>query len=195
MSSAVWLTGATAALILLAHLLNLEISARSRMMSELSLGRFGWVMDLAFVCWMVAHIVLARALWPFVPVSLAILLGVIGLFQGAAGYFRTDQHSTRPRRPSRASWLHNFFAIGYIIGFPIVVLALAIALLAGGYPFARRAIILAVPVWATFLLFLYLLVHWRRQGKDITRDVPLGLPNRLFVVAYLGWLFGMALKV
>ena len=165
------------------------------MMSELSLGRFGWVMDLAFVSWMVAHLVLAKAMLPFVPVSLAVLLGVVGLLQGAAGYFRTDPVVTPARKASRARRLHYIAAIGYIIGFPIVVLLLALSLWAGGYPFAKRALLLAVPVWATFLLFIVMLVHWRRQGRDITREVPLGLPNRLFVLAYLGWLFGMALKV
>lgn len=195
MSAAVWLTGITGALILLAHILNPEIPWRTRMISELSLGKFGWVMDLAYFSWMVAHIVLARALLPFVPVSLGILLGLIGLLQGAAGYFRTNSNILPPRRPSRARRWHYFTAIGYIIGFPIVVLLLSVNLWTGGYPFARRAFLLAIPVWATFLLFVFLLVRWWRQGRDIMRDVPIGLPNRLFVLAYLGWLFGMALKV
>ena len=195
MSSAVWLTGMTGALILLAHLLNPEISMRTRMMSELSLGRFGWVMDLAYGSWMVAHIVVAKALLPFVPVSLAVLLGLIGVLQGVAGYFRTDPMVTPARKPSRARRLHNIAAVGYIVGFPIVVLALGVSLLAGGYPFARRALLLAVPVWGAFLLVVFLLARWRGQGLDIARDAPLGLPNRLFILAYLAWMFGMALKV
>jgi len=195
MSSAVWLTGVTGALIILAHILNPEISPRWRMMSELSLGRFGWVMDLAFISWMVAHLVLARAMLPFVPVSLAVLLAMVGLLQGAAGYFRTDPVVTPARKASRARRWHYIAAIGYIVGFPLVVLALSVSLWAGGYPMARRASLLALPVWASFLLFIFLLVRWRRQGLDIARDVPLGLPNRLFVLAYMGWLFGMALRV
>ena len=195
MSSAVWLTGMTGALILFAHILNPEISVRSRMMSELSLGRFGWVMDLAFGAWMVAHLVIAMGLLPFVPVSLAVMLALVGVLQGAAGYFRTDPIGPSPRLASRARRWHNIAAIGYIVGFPLVVLALAVSLQAGGYPLARRATLLALPVWATFLLFIVLLIRWTRQGLDIRRDVPLGLPNRLFVLAYLGWLFGMALKV
>jgi Protein of unknown function (DUF998) len=179
----------------LAHVLNPEISPRWRMLSELSLGRFGWVMDLAFIAWMVAHLVLAKALFPFVPVSQAILLGAVGVLQGAAGYFRTDPIEVPAERPTRARRWHYFAAIGYIVGFPLVILMLSISLTAGGYPMARRASILAVPVWLSFVAFIFLLVRWRRQGRDITRDVPLGLPNRLLVVTYLGWLFGMAMKV
>jgi hypothetical protein len=195
MSSAVWLTVLTGVLVVLAHILNPEISPRTRMISELSLGRFGWVMDLAYGSWMVAHLVLARALLPFVPVSLAFLLGLIGVLQGAAGYFRTDSTLSPPRQPSRARRLHIASALGYMVGFPIVVAALGLSLYLGGYPLARRAILLAVPVWGSFLLFIALVLRWRRLGLDITHDVPLGLPNRLFVLCYLGWLFGLALKV
>ena len=195
MSWAVWLTAATAELIVFAHLLNPEISWRTGMLSELSLGGYGWVMDLAYLCWMISHIVLALALLPFVPVSLGIILGAIGVLQGAAGYFRTDPVGPRPRKPTRARRWHYITAMAYIIGFPIVVLLLGVNLWLGGYPLARRALLLAIPVWATFLLFIVLLLRWWWQGRDLTRDVPIGLPNRLFVVAYLGWLFGMALKV
>lgn len=195
MHAAAWLTVMTGVLIILAHVLNPEISMRHRMMSELSLGKFGWVMDLAYICWMIAHIVVAKGLLPFVPVSLGFLLGLVGVLQGAAGYFRTDPIGPVPRKPSRARRWHNIAAVGYIVGFPIVVAALGLSLYLGGYPLARRALILAIPVWGSFLLFVFLLWLWMRKGRDLRRDVPLGLPNRLFISAYLLWLFGMAMKV
>lgn len=194
MHLAAWLTGTTGVLIVLAHVLNPEISWRTRMISELSLGKYGWVMDLAYLSWMVAHIVLADALLPFVPVSLGILLGAIGVLQGLAGYFRTDPPNSPRKRPSRARRLHYATAIAYIVGFPIVILLLGLSLWTGGYPHWRRALVLAIPVWASFLFFVFLLIRWWRQGVDITRNAPIGLPNRLFVLTYLGWLFTMALK-
>lgn len=194
MHLAAWLTGATGVLILLAHVLNPEISWRTRMISELSLGKYGWVMDLAYLCWMIAHIVLAKALLPFVPVLLGSLLGAIGVLQGAAGYFRTDPPDSPLKRPSRARRWHYITAIAYIVAFPIVALLLGISLWVGGYPHWRRALVMVIPVWATFLYFAFLLLRWRRQGIDIARDAPIGLPNRLFVLTYLGWLFVMALK-
>lgn len=195
MHAAAWLTLMTGVLIILAHVLNPEISMRYRMMSELSLGTFGWVMDLAYIFWMIAHIVVAKGLLPFVPVSLGVLLGLVGVLQGAAGYFRTDPIGPTPRKMSRARRWHNIAAVGYIVGFPIVVLALSVSLQLGSYPMARRASLMAIPVWGSFLLFVLLWAWWTSKGRDLRRDVPLGLPNRLFILCYLGWLFGMALKV
>lgn len=50
-------------LVLLAHVFNAEISPRWRMLSELSLGRHGWLMKAAFVAWSASNVLLSVALW------------------------------------------------------------------------------------------------------------------------------------
>ena len=54
-------------LVILAHILNPEINARWRMLSELSIGRRGWVMNVAFLAWSASNIALALGLWSVAP--------------------------------------------------------------------------------------------------------------------------------
>jgi hypothetical protein len=38
-----------------------------------------------------------------------------------------------------------------------------------------------------------LVVRWRRQGRPMGPEMPIGLPNRLFAAAYVAWTIVIAL--
>ena len=66
-------------LVLLAHILNPEIDARWRALSELSIGGRGWVMNVAFLAWSASNIALALAIWSVVPLWTSLALVIVSL--------------------------------------------------------------------------------------------------------------------
>jgi hypothetical protein len=48
-------------------------------------------------------------------------------------------------------------------------------------------------VWATLVLFIVLAARWRRAGRKPGPEMPIGIPNRIFVAAYVLWTVVIAL--
>jgi hypothetical protein len=120
------------ALVVLAHILNPEIDARWRMLSELSIGRRGWVMNVAFLAWSASNIALALALWsvapPWTRLSLIVAsIGPLGAAFGAADPITTS----RDQMSAHARW-HGFFGVLFIMGLPVVTILLAVSTFGNG---------------------------------------------------------------
>lgn len=115
------LSGAFLAILTLLHFLEPEFDPSWRMISEYELGRYGWMMTLAFFCWGGSVLALRAALWP----SLWTMGGRIGgwwlLFIGialfGAGIFKTNA-ITDPTT-STANRLHALCGAIVIMTFPI----------------------------------------------------------------------------
>jgi len=75
--AALWLTAAFLVSIVVLHVVEPEFSPRWRAVSEYSLGRYGWLMNLAFLAMGVGSIALGVALRQFLDSRIARLGGLL----------------------------------------------------------------------------------------------------------------------
>src|SRR5665648_39410 len=96
-------------ILFLLHFLKRELDPSWRMISEYEIGRFGWMMRLAFFSWGVSVLALLITIWPFLqPISGTIsrwwfVLIVIALF--GAGIFKTN--AITENNPNPINTLHT----------------------------------------------------------------------------------------
>lgn len=184
------------------HFLEPEFDPSWRMISEYELGRYGWMMRLAFFCWGISVLSLLVALWPV----LRTISGAIGrwwllLIGGAlfgAGIFVTNAITDAPT--STAHFLHTLCGAFVILTFPI-----ASSLVVGNlvrkkeWAAARRHLLwVEVLVWLGMLMFFGSIIVSNAINPAAGRAGPevfLGWPNRFLVVSYQIWLIVIALDV
>jgi hypothetical protein len=187
-------------ILFLLHFLEPEFDPSWRMISEYELGRYGWMMTLAFFCWGGCVLALLVALWPTLRTMGGRIgrwwLLVIGIALFGAGVFITNP-ITDPT-PSTANSLHALCGAIVILTFPIAASIVARSLTRNQeWASARRRL-----VWATFLVWFGLLAFFASiiiskiinpSAGRVGPDVLLGWPNRFMVVAYHLWLIVVAL--
>jgi hypothetical protein len=180
-------------LVLLAalHVLKPEFDPSWRMISEYEIGRYGWVMMLAFLSLAFSHVCLVVALRAQVPtlggtIGLILLL-VSALGMAIAAIFTTDPITIAAGAVTPSGTMHG---LGFFLGIPTVPIAttlLSISLARNpAWAWARRSLF-----WMTGLVWLSLAVF----GLSILTlfkgtfgpDVPIGWQNRLVMLAYSGW--------
>ena len=186
-------SGLCVALMLAAHALKPEISPRWRLLSELAIGRRGFVMDAAFIAWSASNLSLALALRPLAPGWVTVLLMVVSLGPLGAAFADTDPITTPPAEQSCAGRWHGVFGLLFILGFPVVAALFATMAIIGGSPLRPWFVGLGLPVWGSLTLFIVLMTCWRREGRTPGPAMPLGWPNRLFAATYVAWTIGIAL--
>jgi hypothetical protein len=180
-------------LVLAAHVLNPEISPRWRMLSELSIGRLGWVMDVAFVVWAVSNLALAVALWRLAPAWVAALLMMVAIGPLGAAFATADPITTPPEQASTHGRWHTAFAVLFVLGFPLIAAVFVITSMTEASPLWPWFLGMAIPVWVTLALFIAMVARWQRTGRSLGPEMPIGIPNRVFVVAYVAWTVAIAL--
>jgi hypothetical protein len=186
-------SGLLVGLVLLAHLLKPEISPHWRMLSELAIGRWGVVMNMAFIAWAASDMALAIALRPLVPAWVLALLVLVSIGQLGAACFVADPITTPWEQGSTTGRRHTVFGVLFVLGFPTVAALLAVSAIAIGSPLWPWLLGMGVLVWACLAVFMILVVRWRRQGRPMGPEMPIGLPNRLFAAAYVAWTIVIAL--
>jgi hypothetical protein len=167
-------------LLAIVHVLKPEISPSWRMISEYEIGRYGWIMRLAFVCWSASVFAVAVALQPYASFLGSAALFVVAVGPLGAAIFATEPITTPPESTGVGHRLHAAFGALFIFGFPIA------ATLAGasGWP----AWLWLVP-WIGLVAFIGSAVILQgRGGRRAGPDVPIGWPNRFLVVTYVAWL-------
>jgi hypothetical protein len=186
-------SGLLVGLVLLAHILKPEVSPRWRMLSELAIGRWGVMMNMAFIAWATSNMALAVALWPLVSAWVAALLILVSVGPLGAAFFVADPITTSPGQGSTIGRWHAAFGVLFILGFPIVVALLAVSAIVTRSPLWPWFLGMGLLVWACLAVFMVLIVRWRREGRPVGPEMPIGLPNRLFAAAYVAWTVVIAL--
>lgn len=197
---AVVLSAAFLAILFLLHFLEPEFDPSWRMISEYELGRYGWMMTLAFFCWGGSGFTLTAALWS----SLRTFGGRIGrgwfLLLGAAlfgaGIFITS--AITDTMPSTANTLHTVCGAIVILTFPIAASLVARSLTRNlEWTGARHWLL-----WVTLLVWLGQIAFFgsiiisnaiNPSAGRVGLEVYLGWPNRFMVVVYNIWLILVAL--
>jgi len=183
------------AILVLMHFLEPEFDPSWRMISEYELGRFGWMMSLAFFCWGGSVLALLVALWP----SLRTIGGMIGrwwLVLISIALFGAGIFITNPITDdavSTANTLHALCGAIVILTFPI-----AASLITGSLSrnpdwiqARRRLLWMTLLVWLSMFAFFGSIIVSNSINPSAGRvgpEVLLGWPNRFMVVVYHVWL-------
>jgi len=109
------------AILFLLHFLEPEFDPSWRMISEYALGRYGWMMTLAFFCWGGSVLALLVALWPYLR-TIGGMIGrgwllLIGVALFGAGIFKTNPITDTTIRTANS--LHALCGAFVILTFPI----------------------------------------------------------------------------
>ena len=193
------LIGATtfSVLLVLLHFLKPENDPSWRMISEYQIGRYGWLMRLAFVCWSLGVSGLVAMLWQHIPVVTDTLLAVIAASILGAGIFVTDPITTPNELQNRASKLHTLFGMLVIFGTPFIVTAVDWSLSGNPFVASLQAYLLwlTLMVWLGFLSFFSAMAYFGGKKIPLGAQAKIGWPNRLMVFTYVAWLIVIALAI
>jgi Protein of unknown function (DUF998) len=189
------LVSVAASLVLLIVLYFLEPEFNPpHLISEYQLGRFGYLMSVAFFCLGAGSLFLARALWIDLRTKGDRFVGcwliLIGIAYIGAGIFAPDPTSMVESR------LHGLFGLIVIFSSPIVFTLLSRNLIhnkrwSEAEPLLKRVTILA---WLGLLLFYgsIIIFYGLAHGSNTT---VVGWTNRFMIAAYSAWLMTTARQV
>jgi hypothetical protein len=167
-------------LLAVVHVLKPEISPSWRMISEYEIGRYGWIMRLAFVCWSASVFAVAVALQQYAASPGSAALFVVAVGPLGAAIFATEPITTPTASTGVAHRLHAIFGVLFIGGFPIAA-TLARGAVGSGW-------LWLVP-WIGLVVFMASAVTLQARGKrSAGPDVTIGRPNRFLVLTYVTWL-------
>ena len=182
------------ALLILLHFLKPELDPSWRMISEYEIGRFGWMMRLAFFSWGASTLCLAVAIWPWLNTGGGVIgrwwLVLIAVAQIGAGIFKTDPITDLTN--STENNLHRTCGAIVIFTFPIAATLAANCLLKNGAWTAVRGQL----IFATALIWIGLIAYFASiiiarikdplAGQGGSR-IYQGWPNRFMIVTYVIW--------
>ena len=197
------IVAATTFLVLLAilHLIKPGLDPSWRMVSEYEIGRLGWIMQLAFLLLASGCVALFAAIRSQVRttggrIGLALLL-VSALGMTIAAFFAADPITAGPGELTTHGNLHAVGAFLGIPGFPVAALLVSRSLLRNpSWAPARRSVLLAAALnWVSLLALVATVAFVLPQSGGFGPDVPIGWPNRLFLVANCAWLMAVARHV
>jgi NAD/NADP transhydrogenase beta subunit len=193
---------ACAFLVILAllHFLKRELDPSWRLISEYEIGRFGWMMRLAFFCWGAS----VFALTVTIQSSLQHTSGMIGrwwliliaiaLF--GAGVFKSN--AITDRTPGRANTLHTLCGMIVILTFPAAATVAVYSLrLSPMWSASQGPLILTTVVaWIGMITFFGSLISARVRNPSAGEvggpRVYQGWPNRFMVATYAVWIVVVA---
>lgn len=175
-------------LLLSLHLLEPEFDPTWRFVSEYALGKFGWMMHLAFLALAISLVSSGVAIflqirtWPGY-IGLTILgISAIGIL--IAAVFRTDPVTTSREAATFSGTVHVFGAsLDYT---PVAALLLSFSLTRNQtwWPIRKGLFIATGITWVAMVAFMVVLPYDGKVGPGVLA----GLFGRFLLVSYLGWL-------
>ena len=181
--------GITAGLIAILHVLEPEYDPSWRMISEYSLGRYGWVMRVAFVTMAISPAATCVALWPF---GGAWTLGLAAVALGALGaaFIDADPIMTPRAQATPVGRAHTVLGGLCLAGFPPAALLAGVGVAAalGWMPAIASVVPLAGLAW-------FLIASTRAHGQGGSPEIRVGWPDRFCLLAYLAWVVLAAVDV
>ena len=183
-------------ILILLHFLKPEFNPTWRMISEYEIGRFGWMMRLAFFCWGASLLSLSIVIRSSLEGSLSGIIGfwwflLLTIALLGAGVFKTNDITDNT--PNPANTLHALCGAIVILTFPIAATIVRNGLLQNDAWMAVRGQL----TWGTVLVWLGLVSFFASimisrvidpSAGRVGPQVYLGWPNRFMVFTYLIWL-------
>lgn len=192
---------AAAFLILLVtlHFIEPEFDPSWHMISEYEIGRYGWVMQLAFLCLGLSCVSLVVAIRSQVG-TIGGWIGLALLLISASGLTIAAFYITDPMIAPKTemTWHGNMHGLGFTLGAPGLAVASVLISLSlrhnQAWILGRRLLMwIAQLPWLSLIATLAtILILLPRNGGKFGPGVVVGLPNRLFVIACCVWLMTVA---
>ena len=183
-------------ILFLLHFLKRELDPSWRMISEYEIGRFGWMMRLAFFCWGASVLALLVAIWPFLQTTGGVIgrwwFVIIVIALVGAGIFKTNPITDRT--PNWVNTIHTLCGAIVILTFPIAATLAANSLLRDSMWSGSRGVLIfaIVLVWIGMVAYFASVILARakdpKAGEPGGRIVYQGWPNRFMVVTYIVWI-------
>lgn len=178
------------------HFLEPEFDPSWRLISEYEIGKYGWLMSLAFFCLGGGFLLLLRAVWYFINTSGGsfgkwwLLLIVIALF--GAGIFTTLPITNTTG--STTNNIHTICGVVVIFTFPIVATLLGRSLACNQeFKSSQRQLFwITFLVWIGMLSFLGSMIIYYPKENVFNPEVLIGWPNRFMMLTYSLWLLAVA---
>ncbi len=185
-------------LLITLHFLEPEFDPSWHWISEYELGRYGWMMSLAFFLWGGGALALLVTIWHSLPTTgghigrwwlLLIAIALLG-----AGVFITDPITDTT--PSPAGVLHSLCGMFTILTFPIMATLLARSLVRNPEWGSVKPLL----SWITLLTWVGELAFWGsiiassaiHHATGMGPQILAGWSNRFMVATYGIWLMAVA---
>ncbi len=180
----------------LMHFIEPEFDPSWRMISEYELGKYGFLMSIAFFCWGAGFLFLLFSVWNSLNSTAGktgkwwLLIISVGLF--GAGIFKTQAITDTVRGTTDA--LHGLCGFMMIFTFPVVSILISKSLSESSLFQSSKAKLLwlTILVWIGFLTFLISAIIFKPENRAYNSNYLIGWPNRFMVVCYTLWLLGLS---
>jgi hypothetical protein len=196
-TTALVLAGSFVALLLLLHAVRADLEPAWHMVSEYSVGPWGWLMQAAFLALAGSFFALLFALRPHLRGALGItglvFLGMAGVGATMGGLFNTDPPGTAPEHISTTGMLHGFAFLLGVPGVLVAVTLLTIQLCRTASWRSQRTLLIgtAALIWLTMLIFAEAMVRAMQSGATGSSFL-VGWQNRALVLAWAIWVGSLA---
>jgi len=194
---AAMICGAVFLIILTAlHFLEPEFDPSWRMISEYELGKFGWLMSIAFCCWAGGFFSISMAALPFLQSSSGKIAKwwylIISLAHVGASIFYPQAITDTDR--GSIDKIHSLCGFIMIFTLPIASIFFSKALLKHEAFQAKKIRIwtYCILLWIGLISFITASTIYHPVGRNFGPENLIGWPNRLLVVCYTIWLIGMS---
>jgi hypothetical protein len=181
------------ALLLLINLIRSDLDPTWHFISEYEIGAMGWMMQLAFVSFGVAHFALVKLLSPSLIGLLGrfsmLLLLVAGLGLLLGGIFKADSMLTPPDQTTTSGMIHNIGGgLGIAMPFAVIFLTKLLRRQEAWRTGSPALLPLAIAaVAASVITIVAFASYLSGSGGVVQPGMPLGIFNRLEIVAYASW--------
>lgn len=185
-------------LVLLAilHLLEPEFNPSWRMISEYEIGKYGFLMSIAFFCWGGGFLCLDFAMWKSLD-SIGGKIGkwwllIISIALFGAGIFTTQPITDVVR--GTTDRLHAVCGVLMIFTLPICTIFLSVALAKKEEfkVYKKQLFGVTLLTWIGLFVFLAASIIYKPEGRLYNESVKIGYPNRFLVLTHTIWLLVVA---
>jgi hypothetical protein len=182
-------------LVVLLHFLKPELDPSWRMISEYAIGKYGWIMTVAFLLLAFSNLSLFVALKPDIR-TIGGYIGLAILLVSAAGTILAAFNAMDPitAGPNEMTTHGNLHGLGAMLGiptFPIAAVLISRSLAHNPAWSAQRRLLYGAAglTWiGLVIMFGSLFIMLGQNGGKFGPDVMIGWPNRLLVITYCVWL-------
>lgn len=185
------------ALLAALHVLKPELDPSWHVISEYAIGRYGWLMVLAFLSLGFSLVSLGiairsqlRSLLGYIGLAL-LLLSAVGLF--IAGIFISDPITASEVQRTTHGKIHELGALLDVT--PIAALIICLSLVRNpAWAKARRVLLwtAGLPLIGLLVFIVSTSIMLPQNDGKFGPEVLIGWPNRLLVVTYCAWLMTVA---
>jgi hypothetical protein len=182
-------------ILFLLHFLKPELDPTWRMISEYEIGRFGWLMRLAFFSWGISLLAVLITIWPYLQQVSRLWLVLIVIAICGAGMFKTNPITDN--NPNLANTIHTLCGAIVILTFPIAATLAVSNLLRNQLWSTSQSVLIfgIILAWFSMVAFFASIIISRSIDSSAGRTGPnvyLGWPNRFMVVIYIVWIIIVA---